>query len=590
MKSDRIGYLVKIGYGLIFLAFVILIVRSFFGFCWSDESFYLSTVHRLYQGDRLLVDEWNPAQFYAVLLLPFYRLYLWIVGSTDGVYLAARILSNVMIFGIAIYLYRVLLKRYSAVSALLCAYLYMFYSRSNVDGLSYHNLTLSFAICGIIILFDVFVCEGKWQNMKLFLCGIAFGCMVVCNPYQVVAYMLASLTAGVFFGRKKGFKRIGMIWAGTIFAAILYLLWLFVRQDIGGTLGGLPNAFQDADHGGIRVVWRRFKSWFRYQNDHYGVAIKMTFFLWVIAIVRRFFVKGKGASVLKLLILLLDMIVLGYAVAIGINIFGGIFISIMLCGSVLFLLLDSVSMDAIWMLLFFYVPGIIISGLQHMASNTWLEAIPVGLVIASVASVVWGELLLGEMEKDAEGMKWGKIVGRAILYVAAGACALVVVAARIKCVYRDDVLRNLTKRIGAGPAKGVYTSEEHYEQYMAVYHVIRGMEADGSNEKYLFCSELAPWVYLCTDMRCGAYTTWRTALDDERLLGYYEGQGWFPDYVLVLDKEYGSYVTDNLTNMQTCDDANENSYEGGFADVLTDELQYEKMRVECGTLYKKRLN
>lgn len=42
----------KIPY-IIFLVFILgLTVRCFYSFCWSDESFYLSLIHRFWVGDK----------------------------------------------------------------------------------------------------------------------------------------------------------------------------------------------------------------------------------------------------------------------------------------------------------------------------------------------------------------------------------------------------------------------------------------------------------------------------------------------------------------------------------------------------------
>ena len=52
----------------------VLLYRCFFSFVWSDESFYLSLVHRFWVGDRPVIDEWPGVQFYAVALLPLYSI------------------------------------------------------------------------------------------------------------------------------------------------------------------------------------------------------------------------------------------------------------------------------------------------------------------------------------------------------------------------------------------------------------------------------------------------------------------------------------------------------------------------------------
>ena len=73
----------KIPY-IIFLVFILgLTVRCFYSFCWSDESFYLSLIHRFWVGDKPLVEEWSGVQFYAILLLPLYSLYILIKFNND---------------------------------------------------------------------------------------------------------------------------------------------------------------------------------------------------------------------------------------------------------------------------------------------------------------------------------------------------------------------------------------------------------------------------------------------------------------------------------------------------------------------------
>ena len=52
-----------------------LLFHTQYSFCQSDESFYISHVKRLYEGNRLILDEWHPTQFYLPILLPFYAVF-----------------------------------------------------------------------------------------------------------------------------------------------------------------------------------------------------------------------------------------------------------------------------------------------------------------------------------------------------------------------------------------------------------------------------------------------------------------------------------------------------------------------------------
>ena len=48
--------------GLI-IVIIALCIHAQFSFCQSDESNYLAMTYRLYQGDKLIIEEWHPTQF-----------------------------------------------------------------------------------------------------------------------------------------------------------------------------------------------------------------------------------------------------------------------------------------------------------------------------------------------------------------------------------------------------------------------------------------------------------------------------------------------------------------------------------------------
>ena len=81
----------KTAYGCLGVLAVLLIFRAFFGVDYTDESFYFALAKRFAMGDQILVDEWFPTQLIGVLLLPFYRLYVGLCGSQEGIILADRL-------------------------------------------------------------------------------------------------------------------------------------------------------------------------------------------------------------------------------------------------------------------------------------------------------------------------------------------------------------------------------------------------------------------------------------------------------------------------------------------------------------------
>ena len=126
-------------------AAVVLAVRALYGFCWSDESFYLTFAQRLWNGQKLILDEWHPVQFYSVLFYPILSLYHALFGNR-GIYLFAREVYVAVAWGTALLLFYTLRRKTFPLTAFLCAGLYLCYSRGNIWGLSYYNLFLTFCL------------------------------------------------------------------------------------------------------------------------------------------------------------------------------------------------------------------------------------------------------------------------------------------------------------------------------------------------------------------------------------------------------------------------------------------------------------
>ena len=107
-------------YALISLSAVILFIKCFYSFCWSDETFYFSTCHRFFTGDSIFLHEWFPTQLSSVVLLPFYAAFMIITGSNAGILLYFRILFVIMSTVNALVMYNILKQHVSRFCALIC--------------------------------------------------------------------------------------------------------------------------------------------------------------------------------------------------------------------------------------------------------------------------------------------------------------------------------------------------------------------------------------------------------------------------------------------------------------------------------------
>ena len=75
--------------------------RQFFGFNKNDEIFYISTVYRFFQGDAMLVDEWNNVQLFALITYPIYWLIRLVHNSNEGIILIFRMAYLVFLCGVS---------------------------------------------------------------------------------------------------------------------------------------------------------------------------------------------------------------------------------------------------------------------------------------------------------------------------------------------------------------------------------------------------------------------------------------------------------------------------------------------------------
>jgi len=143
-KWDKKSNLVIIvGIFVLSICSVCLFVCSPNGFCQSDEPFYIALTHRMWLGDGLIVDEWHPTQFYSVLLLPFYALYRFAGFKQLGVLLYFRYVYLSIAVITAFRSFLTLQKRYSWFS-IFSSLIVLLYSRGNICGPSYYNLSLLF--------------------------------------------------------------------------------------------------------------------------------------------------------------------------------------------------------------------------------------------------------------------------------------------------------------------------------------------------------------------------------------------------------------------------------------------------------------
>lgn len=229
----------------------ILVVRSFFSFCQTDESFYVAMFQRIWNGGRMFWDEWNSAQIYVPLMLPFYGLYTWMAGTTDGVILFFRIVTVVFSFYTSIKLFFLVRKAGGDIlGAVAAAGTVLLFCRGNIQGPSYYNLCALCGISGFCSACSAELKRGRDSEWKQFCAGVLIACSVLCDPFFAPVVILL-VSVGVIALKKT--RQSAMFCLGIFMMALLYCSFLLLTTGQKRIFETLPYTLYNrviCTHGG----------------------------------------------------------------------------------------------------------------------------------------------------------------------------------------------------------------------------------------------------------------------------------------------------------------------------------------------------
>ena len=214
--------------------------------------------------------------------------------------------------------------------------------------------------------------------------------------------------------------------------------------------------------------------------------------------------------------------------------------------------------------------GIINAIAFSIASNTGLDAGTVGFCVSGVGGF-W--LIRESLFMNAGSAPDNRELGnrhtslyfrgaKVIMSVIAITVLTPLLCQRMIGVYRDAPLWTLNTKLTQGPAKGLYTTEEHAKQYESICNSLTELSESNPDGCILYCKNL-PWAYLLTDYEYGAESPWRVYTD--KLLDYYaichEKK---PDYICIFNEMVGGWEKSPLQNNPAKENPNSFDYSGDF--------------------------
>ena len=571
----------KMPYVLLTAAAAVLLYRCFFSFVWSDESFYLSLVHRFWAGDAPIVDEWSGVQFYAVILLPVYSLYRLLVGSSDGVYLFFRILAVVSQYALSLYIFRTLCRISARGPAFLGALSFLLYTRANIHGASYYSFSLLFFTWSLFLIWN-----AQYGNTRrnLGMAGAAMALAVLAMPYLAVIYILVMILIGIVPCLKKFRGSVGWMALGTFLCALPYCAFLLSRAGMGELWENIPHLLSDAEHenSGIIVSIIFWAARIGYRYRYTAPAAFLCLIYGIFRIKKEKWLNDKT----DFAYVIINLIIFAIDIKVSDNMIGCVNIAIsILAIKLYFLMMISGKLHLQKSLCLLFASGLLFSMIFHFGSNTGLDSMTIGFTICAVVSpvMVWESLRSFRIDDR----KKRRLCAAAVILFAAA--ALQSGWLRLFGVYRDGAMSELRVQLTDGPGKYLYTTEEHAVQYRNLAETVGRTCPKGDDLRVVFI-EMAPWAYLCVDAPCGAPSPCRFwgGLSPENLQEYYEEDPErFPDYVCDLAPEYGSFRSVHIQGKE--ESAAPNGTDAGqWLIEAVREQGYAAEKTACGVIYTRK--
>ena len=493
---------------------LLLIRRSFYAFNTADEVYYIGTSERIFRGEKVLIDEWNPTQqLCGFLLHPIYSLIRVVMGSTEGIVVASRFLYLIFEGMITVLLYLRFQRR--GMVSYGPALLFLLFVPFGICALSYNSI--EFGI--LTLLLAVLSAQMEHSVPEFLLCGILMAVIVLANPFALVMYIIYGLICLGVTIEKRGkrqepegvlaFKNFLWMTLGTGIILVFFLLFVFQRGTLQELFANVPHIIGDSEHengGFVYKTIRYFELIFKsYRYMFYGLGL-----IYLATMLDR---KRYEHSVTY-------MILTSLAVIPSLIYYG--FIAKHIPINYQMLPLAFWSLEAYFVTknkerrLFYgwYLPAMFFTMIVQYASNTGIVNISAAYSLCSCVGLLFVAGWMKEIDRSAL-CKTGRVL----------ACLVVLLQfmggfyLRMTYTCGDEPMPLLTQRMERGPLKGVYTTEKTARWYEEVLDDLDSLEL--TKEDKLMVVGVAPWIYLYTDAECGNYSTWQVHENSTYIHDYY---------------------------------------------------------------------
>lgn len=504
---------------------LILFWRCFYSVNTTDEAYYIGTVYRLWFGDGMLCDEWNPTQqMCSFWLYPFYVLFRMVLGSNEGMILAFRLLYIVFQLFISAYLYGKL-KRFGYIS-IFPVFFYLLSTAFNINSLSYNTMANSCLAALLVTL----VLLDRPDLKNCIWCGIFSSIVVMGNPYAVFAYILYGIVCGAVTLILKeeapaSLRFLTFLKMSLTAAAVLavFLIFTFRNATLERILANLPYIIGDQEHHqrwGVKIT-----DYFGYFRKYYlgcsivPLAVSAAALLDKKRVRHGVFYMGVSCAAIFPYMIYHGLI----SDYVPINL---VTVPICFLGFPAYLVSEERRSKVFFG---WFLPAMAYPFIVQVTSNTGPLAVSAAFVTAGAAAVflaaAWGR----EQEH--------KII-TGLLYMVVILQLFMMLWLRVTFVWADAPVSQLNAKVERGAAKGLYTTEESVRYYDEIYDDLDELNMQEDDGFLVIGSE--PLLYLYAEREVASYSTWQVYTNETRLYRYYEiheGEGKFPSVVYCVEAD-----------------------------------------------------
>lgn len=529
----------------------VLLVHTLYVFIhpfYYDESYYLTVPLRLLSGDSLMQHEWHLTEFSS--LFTYLPVYIWtaIKGSTEGIFIFARLVYLSLHTAMAVVIYR-FFRKYGkwAIMASMIFYVQMPY---RFMAINYQSV---FVIGLLLFSFCLIKIYEKNTTPFYIIAGICFGCCCVCNPILCVVYVLYLLICALWkkryllkklitklknsnkekadekpskkkkktveeatppqplcdesYDRFFDIKALLRFTCGIAIVAVIAIIFFFATGGtINSILSNIENVFLTSEYSLVTQIDYSNTSKILQTLQYFSEAnLGMPWILPLIFVLLFTDKKRKLSShrLFYLVVSLLWGIMFGTVILIKFNApLCAVSLPFFVISTICYVLTEKKNK-----LLFncMYMPCVLASLFQYMASNTHLTAIGIVLAAGNVAGVIFAKDLWNEMRKNTEAdNKKLFAVCRGLIIV--GFCF------QLLCygIYASLGQFPGTDEYKAteGPFAGLYMTEQEYTDYNEALSDIEYIKSISDENDPVLIASINNWWYLWIDRPFATYSAW----------------------------------------------------------------------------------